>query len=81
MNSLDKRADCTTTLGLDVDAAPHDRMTASCGVSDVLATLATSALAGLSHAFTPGDVVLNSHPHSHAPMHQYPLSCLALGIQ
>jgi hypothetical protein len=42
VNALDKRADCTTTLVLDVDAAAHDRTTASCGVSDVLATLARS---------------------------------------
>lgn len=40
VNWLDKRADGTTTLALDVDATPHDRTTASCGVSDVLAPLA-----------------------------------------
>lgn len=40
MFSLDKRAEGTTALVLDVAAATHDRSRASCGVSDVLATLA-----------------------------------------
>lgn len=31
MNSVDKRADCTTLIVLDVDAANHDRASAGCG--------------------------------------------------
>jgi hypothetical protein len=45
VNWLDKRADCTTTLELDVDAAKCDRTKASCGVSDVLAVLARCGIA------------------------------------
>jgi hypothetical protein len=53
VNWLDKRADGTTTLVLDVDAAMADRTQASCGVSDVLAPLARSGRVQLSHAFWP----------------------------
>jgi hypothetical protein len=63
VNALDKRADCTTTLVLDVDAAAHDRATASCGVRDVLAELGLMR-PGVS-SVTLSCLVLNSHPHSH----------------
>lgn len=36
VNSLDKRAVCTTGVELYVDAAVNDRATFTCGVSDVL---------------------------------------------
>jgi hypothetical protein len=81
VNSLDKRADCTTTLGVDVDAAMHDRTAASCGVNDVLAPLAASGLAQLSHAFLPRPQQPPALAPNCASKAQYPLSCLALGIQ
>jgi hypothetical protein len=46
VNLLEKRADCTTTLLLDVDAVQADRARATCGVSDVLAALSPKSLAG-----------------------------------
>jgi hypothetical protein len=46
VNLLKKRADCTTTLVLDVDAMQADRARATCGVIDVLAALSPMSLAG-----------------------------------
>jgi hypothetical protein len=62
VNLLDKRADGTTTLVLDVHAAAADRTTPTCGVSDVLAPLSPMSLAGsVTLCCSPSSTATRTH--------------------
>jgi hypothetical protein len=68
LNSLDKRAVCTTSVEFDVDAAVNDRTTSTCGVSDVLSASPFGMGASSMMPFLPR--LSNSHKS------EYPSSCL-----
>lgn len=69
--SLDKRADCTTALVLDVPTVQLDRPTPCCGVSDVLAALCLAQLGCPQSRFS------QQQPPARPPLLS---SCLALGM-
>ena len=68
LNSLDKRAVCTTSVEFDVDAAVNDRTMSTCGVSDVLSASPFGVGASSMMSFLPR--LSNSHKS------EYPSSCL-----
>jgi hypothetical protein len=53
LNSLDKRAVCTTSVEFDVDAAVNDRTASTCGVSDVLSASPVGVGASSMMLFLP----------------------------